>query len=244
MGLLNRFVPLVGLLTVLVATPAHAAIELTAYDYAPGSKYGGISVQSLGFEKGGAAGRFLVEARDTVTFAPSTFYAFCIDVTTDLFTYSPYTSSSLIPGISDASKLAQVAAIMFHSGAALDAVGTADEKNSVSAALQLAIWEILYEPTASDYSIADGNFSVFYDFDPLITLTDSFLANVESGTWTGDATTLRALVSQTGTSQNLIYQVNTAAVPEPASWALMILGFGFVGAALRRRRELGAALVA
>jgi len=26
-----------------------------------------------------------------------------------------------------------------------------------------------------------------------------------------------------------------AAVPEPATWALMILGFGMVGAALRRR---------
>jgi hypothetical protein len=29
----------------------------------------------------------------------------------------------------------------------------------------------------------------------------------------------------------------TAAVPEPAAWALMILGFGGIGAALRRRRE-------
>ena len=27
-----------------------------------------------------------------------------------------------------------------------------------------------------------------------------------------------------------------AAVPEPASWALMIAGFGLTGAALRRRR--------
>ena len=29
-----------------------------------------------------------------------------------------------------------------------------------------------------------------------------------------------------------------AAVPEPASWALMIAGFGLVGAAARRRRGL------
>jgi hypothetical protein len=32
------------------------------------------------------------------------------------------------------------------------------------------------------------------------------------------------------------YQVNSAAVPEPATWGLMILGFGGLGAALRRRR--------
>ena len=33
--------------------------------------------------------------------------------------------------------------------------------------------------------------------------------------------------------------LNAAAVPEPAAWALMIVGFGGVGAMLRRRREMG-----
>ncbi|THD60316.1 MAG: PEP-CTERM sorting domain-containing protein [Phenylobacterium sp.] len=41
----------------------------------------------------------------------------------------------------------------------------------------------------------------------------------------------------------LIQQGAGFAVPEPASWALMILGFGGTGAALRRRRQ-GAILVA
>jgi hypothetical protein len=36
-----------------------------------------------------------------------------------------------------------------------------------------------------------------------------------------------------------------AAIPEPASWALMIMGFGGVGAAIRsRRRTLGSSLSA
>ncbi len=35
--------------------------------------------------------------------------------------------------------------------------------------------------------------------------------------------------------------VTTGAVPEPASWALLIAGFGLVGGALRRRRALAAA---
>jgi hypothetical protein len=33
-----------------------------------------------------------------------------------------------------------------------------------------------------------------------------------------------------------LYGTNAAAVPEPASWALMITGFGMAGASLRRRR--------
>lgn len=38
---------------------------------------------------------------------------------------------------------------------------------------------------------------------------------------------------------NLTYTIETikmASVPEPASWAMMILGFGFIGAAMRRAR--------
>lgn len=35
---------------------------------------------------------------------------------------------------------------------------------------------------------------------------------------------------------NFTYTID-AAVPEPATWAMMILGFGFVGAALRRQRR-------
>jgi len=44
------------------------------------------------------------------------------------------------------------------------------------------------------------------------------------------------------TAQNMVASIrmtasDAAAVPEPASWALMILGFGTVGATLRRRRQ-------
>ena len=36
------------------------------------------------------------------------------------------------------------------------------------------------------------------------------------------------------------FSVPAAAVPEPAAWALMILGFGGAGAQLRRRRRIAA----
>jgi hypothetical protein len=36
----------------------------------------------------------------------------------------------------------------------------------------------------------------------------------------------------------------SAAVPEPATWAIMILGFGLAGAAVRRRRTAGLAQAA
>jgi hypothetical protein len=33
------------------------------------------------------------------------------------------------------------------------------------------------------------------------------------------------------------FRVESLGVPEPATWAMMILGFGVVGGALRRRRQ-------
>jgi hypothetical protein len=39
-----------------------------------------------------------------------------------------------------------------------------------------------------------------------------------------------------------ISRIPTGGVPEPASWALVILGFGLAGATMRRRRTAIAAL--
>ena len=38
----------------------------------------------------------------------------------------------------------------------------------------------------------------------------------------------------------LLYQIDVPSVPEPATWALMLAGFGLVGSALRRRQSAGA----
>jgi len=48
---------------------------------------------------------------------------------------------------------------------------------------------------------------------------------------------------QVGTlNTNAVFElVKTGAIPEPATWAMMISGFGLTGAALRRRRNLAAA---
>ena len=40
----------------------------------------------------------------------------------------------------------------------------------------------------------------------------------------------------TGTLTSYAFSPTTAGVPEPAAWALMLLGFGTAGTALRRRR--------
>jgi choice-of-anchor C domain-containing protein len=53
----------------------------------------------------------------------------------------------------------------------------------------------------------------------------------------GAQTTLVFLSNNNGTNAGvLLDDVSVNAVPEPASWALMIMGFGLVGSAVRRRK--------
>jgi PEP-CTERM motif-containing protein len=61
---------------------------------------------------------------------------------------------------------------------------------------------------------------------------------------TSDATTLtfRGYAAAMSGVDNVSVTASAAAVPEPASWALMISGFGAAGAALRRRRAAKAVL--
>lgn len=67
------------------------------------------------------------------------------------------------------------------------------------------------------------------DFDPVITF-DQAAFDRRMGDRTFDLSAYFGLT------------MSTAAVPEPGTWALMILGFGAIGGAMRRRRGRGAAI--
>ncbi|HEV2569142.1 PEPxxWA-CTERM sorting domain-containing protein [Sphingomonas sp.] len=91
--------------------------------------------------------------------------------------------------------------------------------------------------------------TIGYDlFDPnsnVVLATDSF-TDPTGGTWVRRTLSATAASNQIGVriygiaaaqaGMGLDNVVLTAAVPEPASWALMILGFGFAGGSLRIRR--------
>jgi hypothetical protein len=54
----------------------------------------------------------------------------------------------------------------------------------------------------------------------------------------GDNTPIVQSASGILRADNFSININAAAVPEPATWAMMIMGFGFVGGAMRSRRAL------
>jgi len=89
--------------------------------------------------------------------------------------------------------------------------------------------------TSTEQLIVSGNLfppdNVALSFD---SFTTSFTVDTLSGPWTlGRAVAGYLLVSP-----------GMAAVPEPATWAMMIIGFGGVGALMRRRRRDSGGLAA
>ena len=115
---------------------------------------------------------------------------------------------------------------------------------------------LLFGGSAANYAIStidsnslNINFQAHYEvigYGSAI-FADDFFRGVEGVTryqdnYTGDlaTATVSTYVDDFGNT-GVNYAFTIAAVPEPASWAFMIGGFGLTGAAMRRRRAMVAA---
>ena len=87
-----------------------------------------------------------------------------------------------------------------------------------------------------------GAFSGVYRFNTTGKSRGAMGWERETFRFVADGTTARLSFSsaQPGAYGAALDNVGIAAVPEPATWALMILGFGAVGGAMRRRRATDA----
>jgi hypothetical protein len=224
-----------GAILTLVAVPTSAAITFTDIAYSPEEFSGGIRVRSLDFNNYGPTGQFLAQGYDTVPANIVSFLTFCIDVTKPFRAPSEFQVQSLISVFADATKRDQLAAMLINGDREIRTASSALAARQAATATGIGIWEIVYEPTSAGYDVMDGsgNFSVYGDFDPHVTLANRYLANVTSGAWTGDASRLRTLVSVNGEYQNQVFLAS--AVPEPSTWLQLIFGFGLLEATMRRR---------
>lgn len=196
-----------------------------------------ISGQTSGpFGIAGLSG-FIVGGHDLSTGDPFSFAAWCIEPFQNVGVGN-YNLTALADVLANTVKQSQLNALLANAPAVVD--------GNTAAGIQVAIWEIVSENETSGYDVAVGDFfvdSVDFPipadpFDPrnvdVLALANSYLTNVGDGTtglWKADQNLwLKAL--QDPQRQDLLTAV---AVPEPASWAMLIAGFGLVGGVMRRR---------
>jgi hypothetical protein len=209
---------LTGALALGLAGAARAeSVSVESYSTPDGSGFGGfqIGAENYGYYAGPIG--FNLQGGGSLL-------VYCIDLYDTLYTpqvynYAAFNAATLqsigLPFGEDLAKIAMIANYGFDKSAS-------DPR--AAAAAQLAIWSIEYGITpnfiSDNIELADFN---------------NFMSNGFNYT---DGESLRVLIPE-GESQVMITQV--AAVPEPSTWAMILLGFAGVGFMAYRRKSQGSA---
>jgi hypothetical protein len=174
--------------------------------------------------------RFHVTGTDNGT--PFDIFTYCVDA---LHAFHPgeFAWADISVMVPDADRQGQLLTLLTQSDLLLAAESDTLARKTISAATQLAIWEIVHDSQDTPYDTTSGDlFTVGGNSGDARALANHYLGMIADGSWTAIAGhKLQVLFS--GDNQSQVY---VTAVPEPASWLTMIGGFALVGGAVRRRR--------
>lgn len=226
-----------------IPTAASASVTITGISGNPGFLTGNVTYTPGGI--GGNAsrtnqdlyiGRLRLSGTDNTTMQSVVFDTYCIDIfnyiqggTFDIQAFS----------LTDPVKENQVKRLLSGTASYIgDAVGGTAKKN-VSAAIQMAVWEIVNESGTGGYSLDDGLFRIGNTGSVVPAarlLAQGYLDNLGSFSATGTHTYRMLAAIDPVNNQRQVF-LAAVGVPEPSTWALLILGFGLVGGAMRGRRQ-------
>lgn len=232
---MNRMLMLAGVLAgSLAVTPAMAdTLQITnvqnAYSNAPetdirnhGDRYNDVRVTPFN-----VTGTFNGDA--------ISLFTYCVDIAETIGT-GTFQVVSLADYLNDTAKFNTIASIISSN---LTPGGKTND-----AAVQAALWETMFE-SSNNLDVTKNAFTLSGGINS--TLANSILADAVNGTINPN---LNLFVAQSegyytgygkhktwnpGKQDLLFWNVSAPAVPEPATWAMMIIGMGAVGASLRRR---------
>lgn len=212
--------------------PAATQIRVNGFSAANGFATGKLSYAPSQFNGSTLnIGQFSLSGTNLTNNTAVTINTFCVDVMTAL---TVPTTFQIVP----LSKLFTGTTATNLSKLITNVVPT---NTTQSAALQLAIWDVAFDKGPSYSSTSGSFFTTGGNSDAARTLANTYLGQLS--TWSVvQGQTVQLLYN--GTSQTQMFATSAlsplSATPEPAEWALLLVGFGAVGAAIRRHRVAAA----
>ena len=234
----------------IIPSAAQASITITGETGNPGwltaqIKYaaGGIGGKPSATALNVYAGRNHLTGYDSDTLAAVSFDSYCIDIFNQLKANNAEFELGAF-SLADATKKADLYTLLLSSANDIANESNTTRKQRIAAAIQLSIWEIINEASGTPYSIGTGNFSVSSTYGSAtngtasnpsaFNLAQAYLDGLPTATIPA-GNRLRTLEAVNPVSNQR--QVFIAAVPEPATWSMLIMGFGIIGGAMRGRRR-------
>lgn len=214
-------------------------------DPATGSINGQIHWASNPGGEGAAVGRILLQGTDASHNAQS-IPVYCVDVADILGNGTFYKEDLSTLTFTDTQKANLIKFVTY--GDALVNAASGFQKTLDAAATQLGVWELLNETASTTWDVLAGNFYVSrYDNDAIFdaaALANTWLASLKNGDIPMSATQTLSVLDPGHGNQTQVYitargnnEINEPGVPEPATWGMIVLGFGLLGGALRRRKQ-------
>jgi hypothetical protein len=204
--------------------------QITGYGFDPAALTGTIQYLPTNLNLNVQIGRVKLIGTEVPANTPVDFLTFCVDIFNTLkpATFVDAPAATLIP---DMAKQNHLMALMARAN---PLIATASNKSEAAAAMQLAVWEVVNE-TGPAYGFGTGSFrSSGGNSAGARTLAATWLNNLATNAWAAPANgNLKLLYARDSQSQII------TAVPEPATWAMMIGGFAMVGGAMRRKTGTG-----
>ncbi len=226
-----------------VPSMASASVTITSITADPGFRTGRVSYAPGGIGGNPATtvqdlniGRFRLAGVDNDTTQAVVFETYCIDI----FNYIKTGTFEIETfALADALKQQQVQKLLGHTAGFISAAATLTSKKDTSAAIQMAVWEIINEAGTSGYSLGSGQFRIDGSYG---TVNPAARAMAQGyldamGGWAQPSGFGYRMMTAINPQNNQRQIFLAAGVPEPSAWALLIAGFGVVGGAMRSRRR-------
>lgn len=218
------------------ALPQTAAAQVIINSFTPDPGY--LAADTLNYTPtgfvGGSPGMSRFHLVGTDNGSPLDIFTYCVDA---LHAFHPgqFAWADISVMVPDAGRQGQLLTLLTRSDLELAAESDTLARKTISAATQLAIWEIVHDSQNSPYDTTSGDlFTVGGNSGDARALANHYLSKIADGSWTAIAGhKLQVLFA--GDNQSQVY---VTAVPEPASWLTMIGGFALIGGAVRRRRRV------